>query len=132
MADQPLSAPKPPLDDVREMIRLFPEAHDVLTRQEMRDAKGNWRSLIDQQTKALTKISAALSERTAAGEVERLREALQQIRAGSRYGIDVFEQRVRDRKDRLTWFAVNVLQDNLAACEGTASAALSTERMMNG
>ena len=46
---------------VVEALRLFPEAHDVLTRQEMRDAKGNWRSLIDQQTNALASIRAALT-----------------------------------------------------------------------
>jgi hypothetical protein len=49
--------------EVVEMVRLFPEAFDTLTRQEMRDAKGNWRSLIDQQTKALSKLRATL-ERT--------------------------------------------------------------------
>jgi len=38
---------------MREALRLCPEAHDVLTAQEMRDAKGNWRSLIDQQTNAI-------------------------------------------------------------------------------
>ena len=43
---------------LREMLRLFPEAHDVLTRQELRDAKGNWRSLIDQQANALAAIRA--------------------------------------------------------------------------
>jgi hypothetical protein len=44
----------------REMVRLFPEAYDVLTRQEMRDAKGSWRSLIDQQNNALEALRAAL------------------------------------------------------------------------
>ena len=43
-----------------ELVRLFPEAYGVLTRQEMRDAKGNWRSLIDQQIAALKAIRAAL------------------------------------------------------------------------
>lgn len=48
------------LKDAAEQVRLFPEAYDILTRQEMRDAKGNWRSLINQQTKALKKLRAAL------------------------------------------------------------------------
>jgi hypothetical protein len=52
-------------------------------------------------------------------------EALEKIRAGSKLGIEMFEARVRERKDRLTWWAVNVLQDHLAACEGTADVALS-------
>lgn len=43
---------------LREKIRLFPEAHDTLTNQELRDAKGNWRSLIDQQTNALRELDA--------------------------------------------------------------------------
>ena len=41
-----------------EALRLFPTACDVLTRQEMRDAKGNFRSLIDQQTAALKAMAA--------------------------------------------------------------------------
>jgi hypothetical protein len=55
-------------------LSLFPEAYDVLTRQEMRDAKGNWRSLIDQQTNALTQLrehrprrSAPVSDKGAGG-----------------------------------------------------------------
>jgi hypothetical protein len=59
-------------------------------------------------------------------------EALEKIRAGSKLGIEMFEARVRERKDRLTWWAVNVLQDHLAACEGTADAALSRARATVG
>ena len=43
--------------NLREAFRLFPEANDTLTRAELRAAKGNWRSLIDQQSNA---INAAL------------------------------------------------------------------------
>lgn len=50
------------LERIKETARLFPEAFDTLTRQEMRDAKGNWRSLIDQQTAALAKIDAPTRE----------------------------------------------------------------------
>lgn len=48
-------------DELREAVRLFPTACDVLARQEMKDAKGNLRSLIDQQTAALAKMRQALS-----------------------------------------------------------------------
>ncbi len=41
-----------------EIVRLFPRVCDVLTSQEMRDAKGNLRSLIDQQTNALAALSS--------------------------------------------------------------------------
>lgn len=53
------------------------------------------------------------------------REALEKIAGGSRLGIGMFERRVKEHDCRLTWYAVNVLQDNLAACEGTAHAALA-------
>lgn len=49
---------------LQRMVELFPEAHDTLTRQEMRDAKGNWRSLIDQQNNALAALRAALKDTT--------------------------------------------------------------------
>jgi hypothetical protein len=58
-------------------------------------------------------------------EQDALREALTKISAGSKLGIEMFETRVRERKGRLTWWAVNVLQDHLAACQGTADAALT-------
>lgn len=54
------SQPDRVVDVLRRAILLFPEAHDVLTTQEMRDARGNWRSLIDQQTNALRKMLATL------------------------------------------------------------------------
>jgi hypothetical protein len=38
---------------LREAFRLFPEAYDTLTNAEMHSAKGNWRSLIDQQSNAI-------------------------------------------------------------------------------
>jgi hypothetical protein len=60
--------------------------------------------------------------------LEQCENALERIAAGSKLGKEMFEQRVRDRKGRLTWHAVNVLQDHLAACEGTASATLSNLR----
>jgi hypothetical protein len=56
--------------------------------------------------------------------IKELREALAKISLGSKLGKEMFEQRVKARKGRLTWYAVNVLQDNLAAREGTAHTAL--------
>ena len=51
------------LDEAMEAVRLFPAAYDVLTNAEMRDAKGNLRSLIDQQANALTGLRAILAKR---------------------------------------------------------------------
>lgn len=49
---------------LHELVRLFPEAHDILTRQELKDTKGNWRSLIDQQISAVKQLRAALNPRS--------------------------------------------------------------------
>ena len=62
----------------------------------------------------------------AADTITRLQAALERIEAGSKLGAEMFERRVKERKGRLTWYAVNVLQDNLDACQGTARAALSS------
>ena len=51
------------LDEAMEAVRLFPAAYDVLSNAEMRDAKGNLRSLIDQQANALAGLRAILAKR---------------------------------------------------------------------
>jgi hypothetical protein len=77
---------------------------------------------------AYAKFSRASARLTAMREeIERKDEALRQIVSGSRLGAEMFATRVSECKYRLTWYAVNVLQDNLAACEGTASRALTTD-----
>lgn len=58
------------------------------------------------------------------GQVAARDAVLKAIVAGARLGKELFEQRVHERKDRLTWWAVNVLQDNLACCGGAAEEAL--------
>lgn len=45
-------------------MSLERDGFNGLTRQEMRDAKGNWRSLIDQQNNALAALRAALKDTT--------------------------------------------------------------------
>ena len=66
----------------------------------------------------------ALSRQKAAGDA--MKEALQSIHQGAELGRALFEERVHDRKDRLTWWAVNVLQDHLACSGATAERALTT------
>lgn len=61
---------------------------------------------------------------TLAAENARLREALERIASGAKLGTEMFSERMAGKKS-LTWHAVNVLQENLAACGGTASSALS-------
>jgi hypothetical protein len=51
------------LDEAMEAVRLFPAAYDALSNAEMRDAKGNLRSLIDQQANALAGLRAILAKR---------------------------------------------------------------------
>jgi hypothetical protein len=51
-------------------------------------------------------------------------ETLRLIAEAGRRSIATFESRVRDRKDRLTWWAVNELQDCLAAAAGEAERTL--------
>lgn len=53
----------------------------------------------------------------------RLEAALQTIEGGSTLGLELFSTRMEGKKSP-TWYAVNVLQDNLAACRGTARTAL--------
>ena len=49
------------VEGLRREIALFPMAYDVLSNAEMRDAKGNLRSLIDQQSAAMDRLQAYLS-----------------------------------------------------------------------
>lgn len=56
-------------------------------------------------------------------ENERMREALATIELGSGNGIKQFKERMAGRKSP-TWYAVNVLQDYLAAAQGSARQAL--------
>lgn len=54
----------------------------------------------------------------------KMREALDTIANAAELSGALFEARVIERKDRLTWWAVNVLQDCVSATQGHASQAL--------
>lgn len=58
--------------------------------------------------------------------IEALEAALRKIAGGAKTGEEMFKERLGDRKSP-TWFAVNVLQDSLAACRGTAERALESK-----
>ena len=62
----------------------------------------------------------------AKSRIEALEAALRKIAGGAKTGEEMFKERLGDRKSP-TWFAVNVLQDSLAACHGTAERALEGE-----
>ncbi|MDB5584335.1 MAG: hypothetical protein JWR80_9511 [Bradyrhizobium sp.] len=68
----------------------------------------------------------------AADRIEVLEAALRQIEGGANLGKLTFELRVKERNNRLTWYAVNVLEDNLAACAGTATKALAEIERIGG
>lgn len=57
-------------------------------------------------------------------ENERLREKLMSIMHGAENGEKLFADRQGNRAKPI-WYAVNVLQDHLSACKGTARAALA-------
>ena len=61
-----------------------------------------------------------------ATRIEALEAALRKIAGGAKTGEEMFKERLGDRKSP-TWFAVNVLQDSLAACHGTAERALESK-----
>lgn len=60
-------------------------------------------------------------------ENEAMATALETIAKGSRLGLEMFGERMRGKRS-LTWWAVNVLQDNLEACMGTAARSYSPSR----
>jgi hypothetical protein len=72
-------------------------------------------------------IPPSTQDARATGLVEEnaaLRAALETIANGAKLGTEMFEVRMKGRT-RTTWYAVNVLQDNLSACAGTAAFALA-------
>lgn len=60
-------------------------------------------------------------------EVEGLRAKLRSIEKGAENGQALFAERQGNRAKPI-WYAVNVLQDHLAACKGTARAALGEKQ----
>jgi hypothetical protein len=77
-----------------------------------RPTKGEW------FTDLIKSVAAALSQPPG------MRKALEEIEQGTTYARLTFEARMRGKR-HLTWHAVNVLQEHLAAIEGTARAALA-------
>ncbi len=54
------------------------------------------------------------------------------IEAAAGQSITEFERRVKDRKGRLTWWAVNVLQDNMVCIKGEAGRIIAALSQENG
>lgn len=90
--------------ELADQVRLFPEAYDILTTQELRDAKGNWRSLIDQQTNALAVLRSLVARLRTPEQPDRNAVLEEAVR------LQAAKERVQRCRDELT-FAIEQMVD---------------------
>lgn len=117
---------------VTDAIRILKDALFVMEKQKARphtyggvltdNGKRAWIAygLFDEGDRPVLSTQSSMQAR-----IEELEAALRAIANGSELSERHFEARLAARKNRLSWFVVNVIQDGLAACKGSARAALS-------